>query len=339
MMELFGYPDTTWLPFVFAAMMGFSILLYVILDGYDLGVGILTPFAEDDAQKDMMVASIGPFWDANETWLVLAIGLLLVAFPAAHGLILSTLYLPVFFLLIGLILRGVSFEFRVKARAKYKGFWNGMFFVGSLLSTLAQGFMLGLYVMGLQINTGTILFAVLCALALTVGYAFIGATWLILKGEDRLQINAVRWAKNCIWGLVVGIGAISVATPLVSPRIFDRWFVWPDMLWLSPLPVLSLALLALLWRSFAHLPGENDKWAWGPFVAALGLFTLAFLGLAYSFYPYVVPEKLTIWESASAPESLFIILIGAMFVVPTILAYTALAYWVFRGKAKALRYD
>ncbi|SDZ43596.1 cytochrome bd-I ubiquinol oxidase subunit 2 apoprotein [Jannaschia faecimaris] len=338
-MELFGYADEIWLPFVFATLMGVSILLYVILDGYDLGVGILTLFAEDDAQKDMMVASIGPFWDANETWLVLAIGLLLVAFPAAHGLILSTLYLPVFFLLVGLILRGVSFEFRVKARAKYKSFWNGMFFAGSLLATLSQGFMLGLYVMGLQFNTGTFVFAVLCALALTVGYAFIGATWLILKGEASLQVNAVRWAKNCIWGLVVGIGAISVATPLVSTRIFDRWFVWPDMLWLSPMPILSLALLALLWRSLAHLPQENDRWAWAPFVSALGLFTLAFLGLAYSFYPYVVPEKLTIWEAASAPESLIIILIGACVVVPTILAYTALAYWVFRGKAKALRYD
>lgn len=338
-MELFGYADTTWLPFVFAGMMGFSILLYVVLDGYDLGVGILTPFAGDEAEKDMMVASIGPFWDANETWLVLAIGLLLVAFPTAHGLILSTLYLPVFFLLIGLILRGVSFEFRVKARAKYKDFWNWMFFTGSLLATLSQGFMLGLYVMGLQVNAGTLLFAVLCAVALTIGYAFIGATWLILKGEDALQARAVTWAKGCIWGLVIGIGAISLATPLVSPRIWDRWFSFPSILYLSPLPLLSLAGLWLLWRSFTHLPGENDRWAWVPFITALSLFTLAFLGLAYSFYPYVVPEKLTIWEAASAPESLFIILIGAIFVVPTILAYTALAYWVFRGKAKALRYD
>lgn len=338
-MELFGYADTTWLPFVFAGMMGFSILLYVVLDGYDLGVGILTPFAGDEAEKDMMVASIGPFWDANETWLVLAIGLLLVAFPTAHGLILSTLYLPVFFLLIGLILRGVSFEFRVKARAKYKDFWNWMFFTGSLLATLSQGFMLGLYVMGLQVNAGTLLFAVLCAVALTIGYAFIGATWLVLKGEDALQARAVTWAKGCIWGLVIGIGAISLATPLVSPRIWDRWFSFPSILYLSPLPLLSLAGLWLLWRSFTHLPGENDRWAWVPFITALSLFTLAFLGLAYSFYPYVVPEKLTIWEAASAPESLFIILIGAIFVVPTILAYTALAYWVFRGKAKALRYD
>ncbi|MGB3553615.1 MAG: cytochrome d ubiquinol oxidase subunit II [Jannaschia sp.] len=338
-MEFMGYPATEWLPFVFAGLMGFSILLYVILDGYDLGVGILTPLADDDAQRDMMVASIGPFWDANETWLVLAIGLLLVAFPTAHGMILTALYLPVFVLLIGLILRGVSFEFRVKARAKYKKLWNFLFFLGSLMATLSQGFMLGIYVMGLQFTWGTILFASLCSAALTVGYAFIGAAWLILKGEEKLQINAVRWAKECIWGLVIGIGAISLASPLVSPRIFEKWFTFPEIFYLSPLPLLSLALLFLLWRSFAHLPAEGDRWAWAPFSVALGLFTLAFLGLAYSFYPYVVPEQLTIYESASAPESLFIILIGALFVVPAILGYTALAYWIFRGKTRALRYD
>ncbi|WP_371156409.1 cytochrome d ubiquinol oxidase subunit II [Jannaschia sp. 2305UL9-9] len=339
MMDLFGYPADTWLPFVFAGLMGLSILLYVILDGYDLGVGILTPLADGDEQKDMMVASIGPFWDANETWLVLAVGLLLVAFPAAHGLILSTLYLPVFVLLVGLILRGVSFEFRVKARAKYKGLWNGLFFAGSLMATLAQGFMLGLYIMGLQFTTGTILFSILCALALTVGYAFIGATWLILKGADALQRRAVAWARKCIGGLVVGIGAISLASPLVSERIWEKWFSGTSILYLSPLPVLSLILLWFLWSTLSRMPKENDRGAWKPFVSALGLFTLAFLGLAYSFYPYVVPEQLTIYEAASAPESLFIILIGACFVVPTILGYTALAYWVFRGKTRALRYD
>ena len=216
-------------------------------------------------------ASIGPFWDANETWLVLAVGLLLVAFPAAHGLILSTLYLPVFVLLVGLILRGVSFEFRVKARARHREAWNRAFFAGSLMATLAQGWMLGLYIMGLERTWQTYAFAALCALCLTLGYAFIGAAWLILKSQDNLQREAVRWA-------------------------------------------------------------------WAPFTAALGLFALAFAGLAYSFYPYVVPERLTIWEAASATEALGIILIGACFVIPSILGYTALAYWVFRGKTRELRY-
>jgi cytochrome d ubiquinol oxidase subunit II len=337
-MELFGDP-AAWLPLAFAGLMGVSILLYVVLDGYDLGVGILTPLARDEEARDMMVASIGPFWDANETWLVLAVGLLLVAFPAAHGMILSTLYLPVFVMLVGLILRGVSFEFRVKARAKRKKMWNALFFAGSLMTALSQGFMLGLYVMGLEFTLWTMLFATLCAVALALGYAFIGATWLILKAEGALQVDAVRWAKECIWGLAVGIGAISLASPLVSPRIWEKWFSWPEALWLSPLPLASLALLFLLWRSIHHLPGEGDRWAWAPFVSALGLFALAFAGLAYSFYPYVVPERLTIYEAASAPESLFIILIGACVVVPTIVAYTILAYWVFRGKTRALRYD
>jgi cytochrome d ubiquinol oxidase subunit II len=338
-MDLLGYNWDVWLPFVFAGLMGVSILFYVILDGYDLGVGILTPAARDEGERDMMIASIGPFWDANETWLVLAVGLLLVAFPAAHGMILSTLYLPVFVLLVGLILRGVSFEFRVKARARHRRLWNRLFFAGSLMASLAQGFMLGLYVMGLEHSAQSLAFATLCALSLTLAYAFIGATWLILKGEGLLQVRAVRWARDCIWGLVIGIGAVSVATPLVSARIWEKWTAFPEMLWLVPLPLLSVALLGWLWRALAHLPASGDRRAWVPFAASLGLFTLAFLGLAYSFFPYVVPDRLTIFEAASAPESLMIILVGTLFVLPAILGYTALAYWVFRGKTRALRYD
>ena len=336
-MELFGNP-TQWLPLTFAGLMGLSILIYVVLDGFDLGVGILFPFAED-AEKDKMIASIGPFWDANETWLVLAVGLLLVAFPAAHGEILSTLYLPVFFMLVGLILRGVAFEFRAKARAVQKDTWNRLFWAGSLLTALSQGLMLGLYIMGLQQTVGTLIFAGLTAVFLTVGYSFIGATWLILKTEGALQKKAVDWAKGGVWGLILGLGAVSLASPLVSPRIFDKWFTFPEALFLAPLPIGSLVLVAILWMSLRHLPTKNDQWAWVPFVTASALFVLAFFGLAYSFYPYVVPEGLTIYEAASAPESLFIILIGACFVVPTILGYTVLAYVVFRGKARELRYD
>ncbi|MEM8823335.1 MAG: cytochrome d ubiquinol oxidase subunit II [Pseudomonadota bacterium] len=337
-MELLGYAPEIWLPFTFAALMGGSILLYVILDGYDLGVGMLTPFARTEEERDMMVASIGPFWDANETWLVLAVGLLLVAFPVAHGLILSTLYLPVFVMLVGLILRGVSFEFRVKARAKYKGLWNNLFFVGSLMTSLAQGFMLGMYVMGLEMTVLTVLFATICALGLSMGYAFIGATWLIAKSETSLQRDAIHWARRSILGAVVGIGLISVATPLVSERLWDKWLSFPAMAYLAPLPILSLLLLAGLWQSLSGPTYSVTTRAWRPFVGALGLFVLAFIGLAYSFFPYVVPERMTIFEAASAPESLIIILFGAMIVVPTILGYTALAYWVFRGKTKTLTY-
>lgn len=336
-MTLFGDP-ATWLPFTFAFLMGLSILIYVVLDGFDLGVGVLTPLATAE-EKDRMVASIGPFWDANETWLVLAIGLLLVAFPMAHGVILTALYLPVAVLLIGLVLRGVSFEFRAKAPADRKRAWNRVFFAGSLMTSLSQGFMLGLYIMGLTWTVGHVLFAVLTAVFLTVGFSFIGAAWLILKTEGELQRKAVGWAKSGIWGLILGMAAISLASPLVSERIFDKWFSLPAFLYLSPLPVLSAALVGFLWWKLRRLPMEGDRFAWSPFAAATALFALAFAGMAYSFYPYVVPDRLTIYEAASAPESLFFILIGTLFVLPAILGYTALAYFIFRGKARNLTYD
>lgn len=336
-MHLFGDP-AQWLPLTFAALMGLSILIYVIFDGFDLGVGVLFPFA-DPEEKDRMIDSIGPFWDANETWLVLAIGILLVAFPTAHGAILTALYLPVALMLMGLILRGVAFEFRAKAPPKWKGLWNFAFYAGSMLTSLTQGWMLGVYVMGLDNSWLTLGFAAVTAVFLTVAYSFIGATWLILKTDGALQVKAVDWAKGGIWGLVLGLGAISIASPLVSDRIFAKWFSIPEIFLLAPLPLISLALIWTLWVSLRHLPAEGDRFAWLPFVVTIALFVMGFAGMAYSFYPYVVPEQLTIYEAASAPESLFIILIGTCFVLPMILGYTALAYTVFRGKATSLSYD
>jgi cytochrome d ubiquinol oxidase subunit II len=329
---------SVWLPFTFAALMGLSILIYVVLDGFDLGVGLLFPFA-DGAERDRMIASIGPFWDANETWLVMAIGLLLVAFPVAHGTILTALYLPVAVMLIGLILRGVAFEFRAKAPAGHKPRWDAAFFAGSLMAAMAQGFMLGLYVMGLGWSLPHVGFALLSAVFLTVAYSFIGATWVILKADGALQIKAVTWARGGIWGIVLGMAAISAATPLVSTRIFDKWFGFPEMLWLAPLPVVSVALIVMLWALLQRLPLPGDRYAWAPFVLAIAVFCLGFLGMAYSFYPYVVPERLTIYEAASAPESLWIILVGVIIVLPMIVAYSALAYAVFHGKATKLSYD
>jgi len=339
--QMFAYmfaDPATYLPFIFAALMGLSILIYVVLDGFDLGVGLLFPFA-DDAEKDRMIAAIGPFWDANETWLVLAVGLLLVAFPAAHGAILTALYLPVALMLLGLILRGVAFEFRAKAPAKWKPLWNNAFFAGSLMTSLAQGFMLGMYVMGLGWTLPHVGFAVVTAVFLTVGYSFIGATWVIFKTDGLLQLRAIDWAKGGIWGLVLGIGAISAATPLVSQRIWDKWFSFPEALWLVPLPVLSGAIILALWVMLRRMPYGRDHWSWAPFALASALWITAFGGMAYSFYPYVVPERLTIYDAASAPESLWIILIGTLVVLPTILIYTALSYLIFRGKATELRYD
>ena len=324
-----------WLPMVFACLMGLSILIYVVLDGFDLGVGILFPLASR-AEQDRMIGSIGPFWDANETWLVLAVGLLLVAFPVAHGLILSTLYLPVAVLLIGLILRGVAFEFR--AKSDYKGAWNGAFFVGSLMASLSQGFMLGLYVMGLNQDAASLAFAALTAVCLTLGYAFIGAAWLIIKAEDALQAKAVRWARVGLIGVIIGVAAVSITSPMVSARIFDKWFSVPEILLLAPLPILSVLVAAIAWVALKNLPNAGDRWTWIPFASAGTLFALAFAGLAYSFYPYVVPDQLTIYEAAAAPESLFVILIGTLCVLPIILGYTVLAYTVFRGKATNLTY-
>ena len=249
MMTLFGDP-TVWLPATFAALMGVSILIYVVLDGFDLGVGLLSPLATEE-ERDRMVASIGPFWDANETWLVLAIGLLLVAFPTAHGEILSTLYLPVAVMLVGLILRGVAFEFRVKAPITQKRNWDWAFFAGSALASLSQGYMLGAYVLGLAPGPLTWAFSALTAVFLTVAYSFIGATWLIYKAEDRLQRKAVQWARGGIWGLLGGLGAVSIASPFASDRIFDKWFSFPEIVLLAPMP-LGFALIAA--------QGVNGSW-------------------------------------------------------------------------------
>jgi cytochrome bd ubiquinol oxidase subunit II len=207
------------------------------------------------------------------------------------------------------------------------------------MTALSQGLMLGLYIMGLEVTPFTLAFAVLTGLCLTAGFAFIGATWLIGKTEAALQRRAVAWAKAALVGVLAGIVAVSLATPLVSPRIFERWFEMPQMLWLAPLPIGSALLVWVIWRSLGRLPATRDRGAWTPFWAATALFTLAFLGLAWSFYPYVIPERMTIYQAASAPESLTIILIGTAIVLPVIIGYSIIAYTVFRGKATALSYD
>jgi cytochrome d ubiquinol oxidase subunit II len=207
------------------------------------------------------------------------------------------------------------------------------------MTALAQGFMLGMYVMGLEWTWPKVGFAALTAGALAVAYSFIGAGWVILKTDGVLQKKAVDWAKGGIWGMVLGMGAVSVATPLVSDRIFDKWFRFPEIVALAPLPLMSGLLVALLWLSLRRLPTANDSFAWFPFVGAVVLMVLGFFGMAYSFYPYIVPEQLTIWEAAAATESLSIILVGTLIVLPMILGYTALAYVIFRGKATKLSYD
>ena len=323
-----------YLPLIFAGLMALAMLLYVILDGYDLGVGILFPFANAQ-EKDQMMASIGPFWDANETWLVLGIGILLIAFPKAHGIILTSLYFPVFIMLVGLILRGVAFDFRYKAKASYKKLWDTLFFAGSLITSLAQGFMLGRYIMGFESGLTSTLFASLTAICTAAGYALLGATWLAMKTQNETLTKTVRWAKYCLTLTVLGVVAISLATPWASESVFNKWFSWPSIFWLSPVP---FATAYLIYRCFQGLHRFDPSKQWVPFACSVGIFVLSFCGLAYSLFPYLVSGQLDIWQAASAVESLRFVLWGALITVPAILLYTAFSYWVFWGKADELTY-
>jgi cytochrome d ubiquinol oxidase subunit II len=316
------------LPLVFAILIGVSILAYVVLDGYDLGVGMLMPAATSD-QQELMVASIGPFWDANETWLVLGIGLLLVAFPAAHGVVLQALYLPVAAMLVGLMLRGVAFELRMKAEGWHAELWNWLFWFGSFLASLAQGFMLGRYITGFEAGPGYWLFALLVGASLCGGYVLLGATWLVLRTEGDLQSKARAWAR---WGLIwvaLGVALVSIATPLASESVREKWFDFPRTLWLMLLPLASVAAAAWVWRSLRA--GVAD---WKPFAGTVTIFVLAFLGLAYSIFPYLVVDRMTIWQAASHHSALTFMLWGTAIVLPCIAGYTVFAYRVFRGKVR-----
>ena len=323
-------------PVIFMGLMGLAMFAYVVLDGFDLGVGLLLP-AAGDAHKDSMVASIGPFWDANETWLVLGIGILLIAFPKAHGIVLTALYLPVACMLIGLILRGVAFDFRVKAPGRYKQLWNRAFFAGSAVASLAQGWMLGRYVTGFAQGWAYTLFAALIALALAATYALLGANWLVMKTEGELQDKALRWARRAWVPMVLGMMLISAATPWVSTTVRERWFAMPQFIALMPIPLATAALLVAL-RWSLNQPRIRADLCWLPFTLNIGVMLLGAFGLAYSIYPYVVMDRLTLWQAASATESLNVILIGCAITVPAIAGYTAFSYWVFRGKATALHY-
>ena len=327
-----------WLPVIFAGLMALAMLIYVVLDGYDLGVGILLN-GGDETEKDMMIASIGPFWDANETWLVLGIGILLIAFPIAHGIILTSLYLPVAAMLVGLILRGVAFDFRVKAREPRKPLWNGAFFAGSLLASLAQGFMLGHYITGFEQSLAAYTFAAMIGLSLVAGYSLLGATWLIMKSEHALQQKAVAWARRALWLTALGIAAVSIATPLVSTRVFDKWFSFPQFLLLSQIPAISIALILACHFQLKKLAIKIDEREWVPFALVVTIFVLAFAGLGYSLFPYLIIDEVTIWDAASATKSLQFVLWGVLITLPAILGYTVFAYRVFWGKTRELSYD
>ncbi|MFC5499489.1 cytochrome d ubiquinol oxidase subunit II [Caenimonas terrae] len=331
----------TWnefLPLIFMGVMGLALLAYVILDGYDLGVGILLPFASEE-QKDVMVSSIGPFWDANETWLVLGIGVLLIAFPLAHGIVLSALYLPVAVMLVGLILRGVSFDFRVKARAARKTLWNRLFSLGSLMAATAQGWMLGSYLTGFDYGAWSLLFSLGIALTLPTAYCMLGAGWLIMKTSDDLQLRAVIWARRVLWPMGVALVGISLATPMINRDVFDKWFAMPQIIGLLPIPVACAAAFFAIFHVLHRPNVVKAGYGWVVFAGTVLIFVLAFLGLAYSIYPYIVIDRLTVWQAAAAHESLVFIFVGVAITLPAIIVYTVFMYRVFWGKASTLSYS
>lgn len=326
------------LAIIFVALTGLSILLYAILDGFDLGIGVLLPL-ESKSDSDTMIASIGPFWDANETWLVLAIGLILIAFPTAHSIIFKELYLPTAALLISLVLRGVAFDFRAKAEFSHKPTWDRVFKFGSIFAALSQGYMLGMYIVGFEKSLATYLFSVVSAIGVAAAYSYIGACWLIMKTEGELQKRAVAWAKKSSLVAFMGVIAVSLINPLVNQAVYQKWFDWPNMLYIAPVPMLCFALFAYNHWLLGKLPKQSDRHCWLPFAFVVVIFILCFVGIAYSFFPYIVPGQLTIWESAAAPSSLCFILWGAILVVPVIFAYTAYSYRVFWGKVEELTYS
>ncbi|MBI3899470.1 MAG: cytochrome d ubiquinol oxidase subunit II [Gammaproteobacteria bacterium] len=326
------------LPLIFTGLMGLAILAYVVLDGYDLGVGMLMP-AADENEHNVMVASIGPFWDANETWLVLGVGILLVAFPVAHGVILGALYLPTVAMLIGLMFRGAAFEFRIKAEGWHRELWNWLFWFGSFLASFAQGIMLARYITGFHSGFGYFIFSIIVGGALCGSYVLLGATWLIIKTDGLLQKKALAWAK---WGLIwttLAIAVVSVVTPLVSETVRHKWFDFPHTLALMLLPAASTAIIAYVGITLRRLSRGSSTQEWIPFAGSVAMFALAFAGLAYSLFPYIVIDRLTIWEAAAHPSSLKFVLVGVLVVVPLIILYTAFSYRVFWGKARAGLYE
>lgn len=322
-----------YLPVIWAGLIGTAVAMYVILDGFDLGVGILFPFAAGESERDRMMASVKPFWDGNETWLVLGGGGLLVAFPLAYSIIMPAFYIPIILMLLALVFRGVAFEFRGLAGTKMK--WNFAFAGGSALAGLCQGFILGGMIQGIKIENGAFAgsafdwatpFALVCGLGVVTGYALLGATWLIMKTDGEMARLARKHAQLLLLAVLVFMGIVSLWTPLSIPRIAERWFSVPNILYLWPVPVVT-ALVA-----YAAWVGLRREYEALPFLSAIGMFLLGYIGLAISWFPYLVPPSVTVWDAAAAPVSQMFMLVGTLILLPIILGYTAMIYWVFRGK-------
>jgi cytochrome d ubiquinol oxidase subunit II len=332
------------LPLIWAGIIAVAVLMYVLLDGFDLGVGILFPFAGSPHERDVMMDTVAPIWDGNETWLVLGGGGLLAAFPFAYAALMPALYIPVLLMLMALILRGVAFEFRLRARRRGKRFWTAAFAAGSIAATIAQGFVLGGFIQGITLSNRAFAggrfdwltpYTVLVAMGLLAGYALLGACWLIWKTEDELHGRARRWAWLAGAGTAALLAGVSLATLFIHPRIASRWgyeagsFDIERLLMLSPIPLLGLAGLVILATGLAR---RSHGW---PFAGAFLVFLSGYVGLAVGFFPNIVPYDMSFREAASPDNALAFMLVGVMILLPAILGYTAWVYWVFRGKVSA----
>jgi cytochrome bd ubiquinol oxidase subunit II len=325
------------LPLIWAVVILFGIMMYVVMDGFDLGLGILYPFFKDKDERDVIMNTVAPVWDGNETWLVLGGAGLLAAFPLAYAVVLTALYLPLIFMLVGLIFRGVAFEFRFKAREHERHFWDKAFIGGSIAATFFQGVTLGAYIRGFPVAerayAGSPLdwisaFSLFTGAGLLVAYALLGSTWLIMKTAGELQARAFRLTRWLTWSLLAVIVVISVWTPLAEPRIAERWFSYPNLFWFAPVPLLVLVSTWLLLRSVARKAQAL------PFLATLALVFLGYSGLGISLWPYIIPPAISIWDASSPPQSQGFTLVGALLIIPVILGYTIWSYYVFRGKVR-----
>ena len=325
------------LAIIWAFIIAFAVFVYIVMDGFDLGLGILFPFFPEKADRDVIMNSVAPVWDGNETWLVLGGGGLMAAFPLAYAVLMPALYTPMIAMLLGLIFRGVAFEFRWRSRRE-RNRWDLAFAGGSLVAALAQGIALGAILQGVHVDGRHYAggwwdwltpFSILTGVSLVIGYALLGASWLIMKTEGSLRDKAYQMAWVLLVAMLAAIGAVSMATPFLHIQYTQRWFTWPNIILTAPVPIAVAGVTVLLLRSLAN------KYDYQPFFLTLLLFLLSYAGLGISMYPYIVPQSITIWEAASPVSSQLFMLVGVAILVPLILGYTAWAYWVFRGKVRA----
>lgn len=329
--------DGDWLPNIFAFLLGFSVLVYICLDGYDLGVGILS-IRVNDGDKDKMIASIAPFWDANETWLVLAGGLMLVGFPMAQGIVFQQLYIPIAVMLIGLVLRGVSFDFRGKVPPVRKKRWDWSFFIGSLMTVLAQGYMLGIYTLGFAPGWKSVLFGLLAGCLAVAAVCVIGGGWLLMKTEGELQLRASRWTRVSLVYFALLMLVLGLAAPWLSEPIYTRWFgsgLYAFILF----PVIIAAFTVIMYL-FLRKNGNNpEKRCWIPYFMTVAIFILGFAALSMTFYPWIVMDNIHLVDAAASRDSLMIVLVGTVITMPLLIGYTIVAYRIFHGKVDKISYE